>query len=374
MSNMTNSPMFLLMAAVIIISGLHGLQKESPDSMPVIFCFAVIGLVIRIVQIRHERVRRKDSKAVIDFEQLQKMDITKHVPWLKENLRGHDDVIDRIASKIQQNITIASHKKSLGAFMLVGPTGTGKTYIGELVAKALYPKSEVMIIRMNQYKSPQDVVTLLGPPPGFQGYEIGGSLTRPIVDNPYRVIILDEFEKAHTDVKHCFYDILDRGMCTEKSSGKTAHFGATVFFATCNSGVERLRPIWMETQEPMKRTMKARDAMAREGFEKALLVRFEDIFLMDILNSMTVAEVACIQISKYWKQYGIDVTYTSPEMLVDTVRRNREFQDYGVRQIASLIQESSAPVIEAARKGGARSVRLGLDTVSGEFQVETITQ
>jgi ATP-dependent Clp protease ATP-binding subunit ClpA len=224
---------------------------------------------------------------------------------------------------------------------------------------------------MNQYKDHQDVSTLIGPPPGYQGYEIGGALTRPVIENPYRVIIMDEFEKSHPDVRHCFFDILDKAQCIEKSSGKTAHFGACAFFATCNEGVESLRTIWSEVSDPITRVGRARDVLAGMTFDKALLARFDDILLMDMLPSVVVAEVACLQIAKYWKQYGIDVHYAAPELLAETVRRNIEFADYGVRELARQIQEHTTPAIETARREGIRRVRLSVDAKKEKILVET---
>jgi hypothetical protein len=109
--------------------------------------------------------------------------------------------------------------------------------------------------------------------------------------------------------------------------------------------------------------------MAREGFERPLLARFTDILLMDQLPPMEIAEVACLQIAKHWRQYGIEVTYTSPEVLVDAIKRNFEFQDYGVRQLAGLIREITTPSIEQARASGATRVRLDLDKNTGQVTV-----
>lgn len=364
-----NHPVFLLMAAAVIFMSLYNLQERSPHLLPAIFVLSLAGLVVRMVQILRERRRRRDSRAVVDFERLHRADLAPRVSWIKENLRGHDETVDRVAARIQRNLSIAVPNRTLGAFLLVGPTGTGKTYLGELFAKAIYPDSSPLVLRMNQYKDHEDVSTLIGPPPGYQGYEIGGALTRPVIENPYRVVILDEFEKSHPDVRHCFFDILDRGQCAEKSSGKTAHFAACVFFATCNAGVEALRAIWGETADPAARAGRARDALAREDLDKALLARFDGITLMDRLKPVVVAEVACLQLAAYWRQYGIEVTYAAPEVLAETLRQNVEFQDYGVRQLARLIQESTSPFIEQARRGGARRVRLDLDRSSGRLKV-----
>ena len=144
-----------------------------------------------------------------DYEKLAATDLTRFAPWLKQNVRGQDETVDAVVSGLQRNLSLARAGRTLGAYMLVGPTGTGKTFLAQLIAQALYPDSEPVIIRMNQYKHADDVFTLLGPPPGSPGYEVGGSLTRPVLENPFRVIVLDELEKAHRDLQHCLYDILD---------------------------------------------------------------------------------------------------------------------------------------------------------------------
>ncbi|MBI4349736.1 MAG: hypothetical protein HY553_23065 [Elusimicrobia bacterium] len=135
--------------------------------------------------------------------------------------------------------------------------------------------------------------------------------------------------------------------------------------------MEALRGIYGDTSDPMLRSARARDAMAREGFEKALLARIDEILLMDRLKGVDVAEIACLQLAKHWRQYGIEVSYAAPEVLAEALQRNREFSEYGVRQLSRLIQELTTPSIEAARRSGAQRVRLDLDQSTGRV---TVTQ
>ncbi len=355
-------PLFLVMALCGVAGGLYTLAQSSPELLPFICAASLLLLGLRLMYLAREEDREKSPETVLRFDALRELDLTRYSDWLKENVRGHDDAIDLIVRKIQQSLRLAAPNRTLGSFLLVGPTGTGKTFLSELMSKALYPDSEPVILRMNQYKDHNDVFTLIGPPPGQPGYEVGGALTRPVLDNPYRVILLDELEKAHIDVQHCLYDVLDAARCREKSSGKTVHFGACAIFATCNAGVSSLRQIYEQTNDPSARTGRAREALTREaGFDRALLARFDEIVLLDELKPLYVAEVALLQLAKYWRQYGIEVAYAAPELLLEAMRKNAEFKEYGVRQLARFIQQLTDPGIEEARRHGASRVRLDID-------------
>lgn len=364
-------PIFLVMAAICVVTSLYALYDRLPILMPAFFFVSVVGIVVRAAALM--RRKRGRPEVSIDYQELGRKNFMPYASWLKDNIRGHDAAIDRVCQRLQQGLALASPNQTLGSFLLVGPTGTGKTFLGELAAQALYPNSEPVVLRMNQYKDPDDVFTLLGPPPGYPGYEVGGALTRPVLDNPYRVVTLDEFEKAHPNIGHCLYDILDTAQCREKSSGKTVSFSACAFFATCNAGTETIRTIWKKTEDASQRSDLAREALAREGFERALLARFDEILFLDKLQPMEVAEVACLQLAKHWRQYGIELTYASPQILVEAVRRNMNFQEYGVRQLAHCIRELTTASIESARRAGAKRVRLDCDR-SGQVTVARLDE
>ena len=343
---------------------IYEINRSHPFFVLIFFIISLIGLLIRLFHLHS----LKAGGNKIDFNLLREKNIVRYIPWLKENVRGHSETIDIVAHRIQQNLSLSQIGRTLGSFIFVGPTGTGKTFLSELIGMTLYPNSEPIIISMNQYKSPNDVYTLLGAPPGHPGFEIGGSLTRPIQENPYRLVLIDEIEKAHPDVQHCLYNILDKAESREKSSGNLASFAACVFIATCNSGVESLRNVYASEKNHLLRTARAREILARDaGFERALLARFDDILLMDELRAIDVAEVACLQLAKHWRRYGINVDYASPEIILEAMMRNMEFKEYGVRQLSRFIQELADPVIELARQSGKNHVRLDVDRRSGKI-------
>lgn len=357
----TLNPFTLVMLTIMIGGALFGLNKVSIWFAPAILIISCWAMVV--IWIRHDRDQKRAELQIrsVDYGKLAQLDLRKYVPWLKENVRGQDHVIDEIVERLQQHFALAKPGRTLGNYLLVGPTGTGKTFLSQLIAEAIFPESKPIVLRMNQYKHADDVFTLIGPPPGSPGYEVGGALTRPVLETPHRVIILDELEKAHKDMQHCLYDVLDAAATREKSSNRVVDFSGCIFFATCNAGVEELRKIRSQTSDAAAWAGRSRDALAdNAGFDKAFLSRWNSIFLMDELSPIHVAEVACLQLARHWKEYGIEVRYVSPGVLLDAIQRNEDFKDYGVRQLGAYIQDRLAPLITAARERGVKDVTVAI--------------
>jgi len=354
---------YMLMVVVLAIAGaIFGINQVSPWFMLIVFLASCAGMGIVLWNHRRENRRESGEAALTDYEKLAATDLVRFVPWLKQNIRGQNETVDVVVEGLQRNLSLARTGRTLGAYMLVGPTGTGKTFLAQLIAQALFPDSEPLILRLNQYKRAEDVSTLLGPPPGSPGYEVGGSLTRPVLENPFRVIILDDLDSLHHDLQHCLYDILDTASCREKSSGKLVDFSRCVFFGTSNAGVESMRAMRAQMVDRAAWVGRARDAMVEAGgFDRAFLARWSDIFLMDELAPLHVAEVACLQLQRHWQQYGIEVRYVAPKLIIDAVIGNKEFKGYGVRQLSTYIQMKTNDGIAQARKIGVTQVNLTVD-------------
>lgn len=345
-----NQSMFI-MVLVAVAGGLCAVYQAEPSLLRYIFAASLAGLGVRLWQLYSESRRTSRASASIDFDSLRGKDFSSYAGWLKDNVRGQDEAVDRVVKRLTQGLSLAGRGRLLGSFILVGPTGTGKTFLAELTAKALYPDVEPVLLRMNQYKTAEDVDALVG---------AGGSLTAPVIENPRRVVIFDEFDKCHPAVSHCVYDLLDTGLCREKGSGRVAHFNACAVFATANAGTEELRGAKRGAGEAS-----LREALAEAGFEKALVARFDEVLLMDELAPIHVAEVVALQLAKHWRQYGIEVDYAAPELLLEAVKRNAAFREYGVRQLARVVQELTDATLDQAKKTGATKVRLGLDGATG---------
>src|SRR6201987_921223 len=356
------APAMLVGLIVTLAGAVIALNQVSPWFSPVLLLISIGGMVFVALRQTSAGLPSSSRAREENFSKLGTIDFAQTEQWLKANVRGQDEAIEIVISSLRSQVAIAQPGQLLGSFLLVGPTGTGKTFLPQLLAQALYPNSEPMILRMNQYKTPNDVQTLLGPPPGMPGYEVGGSLTRPVLVNPKRVVILDELEKAHPDLHHCLFDILDAAACREKSSGKEVDFSQCVFFGTSNAGVDTLRKLRQQINPTKDQALwlgQSRDALVdNAGFDRAFLARWSHIILMDELSPYHVAEVACLQLARYWRGFGIGLAYTSPEILLDTVAQNVEFKQYGVGQLEHYLKQKTNPAIVQARTQGYSRVRL----------------
>ncbi len=357
---------FVILGRIIAIGTLIlGADHVSKWATAGIFAASLVALVVVIVLDRQKQIQ--GSGKSVDYARLASINFSRMAPWLKENLRGHDAQVDEIATSVQEELAVARPGKIIGAYMLVGPPGTGKSFLGQLVGQALYPESKPVILPMNQYKHSDDVFTLLGPPPGRPGFEVGGSLTRPVLENPYRVIVLNELDEAHHDIHHCLYNILDEGTCTEKSSGKLVDFSGCVFVATGNRAAKELHDAFAQTEDPGMQALQSRELLHEvAGFDKAFLSRWTGIVLMDELEPIHIAEVALLKVCEHWKRFGMEITYVPPELLVEAMKRNTEFRAYGVRNLGKFVEEQTKHAIGQAR--AAKMTRVLLDiSPDGKF-------
>ncbi|MFW6225707.1 MAG: ATP-dependent Clp protease ATP-binding subunit, partial [bacterium] len=168
-------------------------------------------------------------------------DDTAKLIQLEENIKKHvvgqDEAISKISKSILRNKAgLGDIKRPIGTFLFLGPTGVGKTYICKKLAEELFTNEGDMIrIDMSEYMEKHSVARLIGAPPGYVGHEDGGQLTEKVRRKPYSVILLDEIEKAHTDVTNVLLQIFDDGILTD-SQGRTVDFKNTVIIMTSNIG------------------------------------------------------------------------------------------------------------------------------------------
>jgi ATP-dependent Clp protease ATP-binding subunit ClpC len=190
----------------------------------------VAEVIAELAQVPVDRLLETDRERMLGLSQL-----------LCDRVVGHDDACERIAAVLRRNAAGLRGRRPIGTFLLLGPTGVGKTETAKAIADALFHSPDAMTrLDMSEYAEPHAVARLIGAPPGYVGHEAGGLLTEALRRRPYQVILLDEIEKAHRDVLQAFLQVFDEGRMTD-GRGRTVDFNNAVIVLTSNLGAEALR-------------------------------------------------------------------------------------------------------------------------------------
>ncbi|WP_194189704.1 ATP-dependent chaperone ClpB [Clostridium chrysemydis] len=210
---------------------------------------------------------------------------------LQSRVIGQDEAVESVSNAIlRARAGLKDENKPIGSFIFLGPTGVGKTELAKTLARTLFDSEDSMIrIDMSEYMEKQSVSRLVGPPPGYVGYEEGGQLTEAVRRNPYSVLLFDEIEKAHPDVFNMFLQILDDGRLTD-NKGKTVDFKNTIIIMTSNIGSQYLLDgstkdgISDSAKEMVMSEMKAR-------FKPEFLNRVDDIIMFRPLTEEGITKI-----------------------------------------------------------------------------------
>lgn len=204
---------------------------------------------------------------------------------LKKSVIAQDDAIEKMVKAIQRNrIGLRDPNHPIGAFMFLGPTGVGKTYLAKKLAEELFGSKDALIrVDMSEYSESFNTSRLLGAPPGYVGYDEGGQLTERVRRKPYSIVLLDEIEKAHDKVYNLLLQVLDEGRLTD-GNGRLIDFRNTVIIMTSNAGTRQLKEfgsgIGFNAGGLTKSVMDEKDKeYARSIIQKSLSKQFSPEFL-----------------------------------------------------------------------------------------------
>ena len=205
-------------------------------------------------------------------------------PTLKASVIAQDTAIDKMVKAIQRNrVGLKAPNHPIGAFMFLGPTGVGKTYLAKKLAEQMFGSADALIrVDMSEYTESFNVSRLIGAPPGYVGYEEGGQLTERVRRKPYSIVLLDEIEKAHGNVFNLLLQVLDEGRLTD-GNGRFVDFRNTVIIMTSNDGTRQLKEFgngigFTATTLGINMNEKDREH-ARSIVQKALSKQFSPEFL-----------------------------------------------------------------------------------------------
>ncbi len=217
---------------------------------------------------------------------------------MERQVVGQDEAISAIANAIRRSRSgLSDPNLPLGSFLMLGPTGVGKTELAKALAVFLFDKKDAILrLDMSEYMEKHSVSKLIGAPPGYVGYEEGGSLTEAVRRRPYQIILFDEIEKAHPDIFNILLQVLDEGKLTD-SQGRSVDFRNTLILLTSNLGAEHL--LKLKESEPVEKVKEQVMTEVRSAFRPEFLNRLEAILLFQRLSKQSMRRIVDIQIKEF---------------------------------------------------------------------------
>jgi len=259
---------------------------------------------------------------------------------LHQRVIGQDEAIVAVANAVRRaRAGLQDPNRPIGSFLFLGPTGVGKTELTKAVAEFLFDDENAMVrIDMSEFMEKHSVARLIGAPPGYVGYEEGGSLTEAVRRRPYQVILFDEIEKAHPDVFNVLLQVLDDGRLTD-GQGRTVDFKNCLIVLTSNLGsdylaglkdgqsVDAVRPQVME--------------VVRQNFRPEFLNRLDEILLFNRLSRAQMTDIVTIQLS-HLRKLLVDrkIELALDEKALQWLANRGYDPVYGARPLKRVIQRS----------------------------------
>jgi len=263
---------------------------------------------------------------------------------------GQDQAVEAVANAVRRSRAgIADPDRPLGSFLFLGPTGVGKTELARALAEYLFDDERAMIrIDMGEYQEKHTVARLIGAPPGYVGYEEAGQLTEAVRRRPYRVLLLDEVEKAHPDVFNVLLQVLDDGRLTD-GQGRTVDFRNVVVIMTSNLGSTHILDVALSPDELRERVM----VDVRGHFRPEFLNRIDEVVIFDRLAQDQLREIVDIQLSRLRQRLAArDLSLEVSDPAMDRLAELGYDPLYGARPLKRVIRKELEDALAKAMLSG----------------------
>ncbi|MBL8741764.1 MAG: ATP-dependent Clp protease ATP-binding subunit, partial [Myxococcales bacterium] len=297
---------------------------------------------------------------------------------------GHEAELTRIAGQLRKSAAGLRGRRPLGSFLLLGPTGVGKTETAKALADALFGSSDAMTrLDLSEFAEPHAVARLIGAPPGYVGHEAGGQLTEAVRKRPYQVLLLDEIEKAHQDVLLSFLQVLDEGHLTD-GRGRRVDFANVVVLCTSNIGsrdvASAMKGSSVGFARSAGRSTSELGEVARNAAKKQLPLelynRFDEVLFFGPLSRDEIAKVAELMVGELRealraRDVRLEADREAIELLLQSGGYDPELGARPMRRaVARLIEGPIAEMLLRGELGPGSVALVGVE--DGAFVIDAV--
>ena len=282
-------------------------------------------------------------------DRLLKLEETLH-----QRVVGQDEAVKAVSEAVRRSrVGLKDPRKPIASFLFMGPTGVGKTLLAKALAKQIFGDEDAIIrIDMSEYMEKFSVSRLIGSPPGYVGYEEGGQLTEAVRRKPYCVILLDEIEKAHSDVFDILLQVLDDGRLTD-AQGRTVSFKNTIIIATSNIGANKIQEFVKKGEKDWNKLKEELMTDLKSYFKPEFLNRLDDIIVFKSLDKKQIKEIARIlleDVKGLVKAQGMEIEFD--DSVIELVASIGYDPEFGARPMERVIQNVvENPLADALLEG-----------------------
>lgn len=318
-------------------------KEDDPADRPAVTEYDVNEVVSMMSGIPVQRVSESENVRLRKLDQI-----------LKNKVIGQNHAIETVVRAIQRNrIGLRSPNHPIGVFMFLGPTGVGKTYLAQQLAREVFGSADALIrVDMSEYNESFNTSRLVGAPPGYVGYDEGGQLTERVRRHPYSVVLLDEIEKAHQNVFNMLLQVLDEGRLTD-GNGRLIDFRNTIIIMTSNTGTRQLKDFgngigFKNTSASAIDGVSSDKEYARNIIHKALtkqfapefLNRLDEIITFDQLTMPSIKSIIDLEMKDLYQRVT-DMGYTLrlTEKAKEFVALKGYDVQFGARPLRRAIQQ-----------------------------------
>ena len=289
---------------------------------------------------------------------------------LHKRVVGQDEAVTKVSEAIlRSRAGISDPNRPIGSFLFLGPTGVGKTELAKSLAENLFDdEKNIVRIDMSEYMEKFSVSRLIGAPPGYVGYEEGGTLTEAVRRKPYSIVLFDEIEKAHPDVFNILLQILDDGRVTD-SQGRTVDFKNTIIILTSNLGSEYIMD-GIENGEISRKAREQVSELLKRSFRPEFLNRLDEIIIFKPLTRENIDKIVEILLGRLEKRLAEEnLTLEVTPRAVGYISDNGYDPAFGARPLKRFIQSHAETLLAKfiVKENPEAGTKIILDCADGEL-------